>query len=55
MDKHNILAKELTLALLYLTSFNEKYGNEVHTRSWKGYSFDILDELVDEEYIYGSK
>ncbi|MGB2782454.1 MAG: DUF6429 family protein [Atribacterota bacterium] len=24
-------------------------------RSWKGYAFEVLDELNEEGYIYGSK
>lgn len=48
--------KELTLLLLYLTSWEESAGlSEKVKRSWKGYPFEILDELNDEELIYGSK
>lgn len=47
--------KELTL-LLYLTSWKEMEIAELDIiRSWKGYSFDILNELTDEDYIRGSK
>ncbi len=46
--------KELTLLLLYLTSWEEDVGlSKVH-RSWKGYPFDVLDELTEEGYISGS-
>lgn len=55
MEKYEQLAKELTLALLYLTSFDEKIYGEKLTRSWKGYAFDVLDKLYDENYIFGSK
>lgn len=43
--------KELTLLLLYLSSWIEKepYG-EFH-RAWKGYDFDILNLLEDENLI----
>lgn len=46
--------KELTLLLLYLNSWIEKepYG-EFH-RAWKGYDFDILNLLEDENLIGGS-
>ncbi len=46
--------KELTLVLLYLNSWIEKepYG-EFH-RAWKGYDFDILNLLEDENLISGS-
>lgn len=46
--------KELTLLLLYLNSWIEKepYG-EFH-RAWKGYDFDILNLLEDENLIGGN-
>ena len=46
--------KELTLMLLFLTSWTEKDLHEVQ-RSWKGYDFDILNELADEGFISDSK
>jgi hypothetical protein len=46
--------KELTMMLLYLTSWREKDFYECQ-RSWKGYDFDILDELADEGLISDSK
>ncbi len=55
MDNIREKVKELTLALLYLTSWEEKEYGESHQRSWKGYPFEILDELNDEGLIYGSK
>ena len=47
--------KELTLLLLYLTSWKEKdsFGDE-YMRAWKGYDFDILNKLQDEKLIGGS-
>lgn len=47
--------KELTLLLLYLTSWKEKdpFGDE-YMRAWKGYDFDVLNELQDEHFIGGS-
>ena len=47
-------AKELTLMLLYLTSWTEK-GFGSYERSWKGYDFDIINELAEEGYISDSK
>lgn len=45
--------KELTLMLLHLTSWEEKeFGMQYH-RSWKGYDFDILNEIADEDLIRG--
>ncbi|MUV37985.1 hypothetical protein JNUCC1_01793 [Lentibacillus sp. JNUCC-1] len=46
---------ELTLLLLYLTSFTEDYGLGQAHRSWKGYPFESLDELNEDQYITGSK
>jgi len=46
--------KELTLMLLYLTSWTETDFAEVQ-RSWKGYNFDILNELADDGLISDSK
>ena len=47
--------KELTLLLLYLTSWKEKdvFGDEC-MRAWKGYDFDILNSLEEESLIGGS-
>jgi len=46
--------KELTLLLAYLTSWNEKDRllKQEFKKSWKGYDFDILNKLNEEEYIY---
>jgi len=47
--------KELTLLLIYLTSWQEEdFSIKIH-RSWKGYPFEIINELQDEGYISGSK
>jgi len=46
--------KELTLMLLYLTSWTEKAPYD-YQRSWKGYDFDILNALADEGLISDSK
>ncbi|GGB40035.1 transposase [Virgibacillus dakarensis] len=47
--------KDLTLLLLYLTSWKEDDIPKEMRRSWKGYPFEILDELTDEDFIRGSK
>jgi len=52
-DKDNI--KDLTIMLLYLTSWEEKELGDNCRRSWKGYDFDIIDELSDEGLISGSR
>ncbi len=46
--------KELTLLLLYLTSWIEKEPYGEYQRAWKGYDFDILNTLEDERLIGGS-
>jgi len=52
MDK---AIKELTLLLIYLTSWQEEAGSVKAQRSWKGYTFEILDELREEGYLTGRK
>ncbi len=46
--------KEITLLLAYLTSWDEKDRllQQKFKKSWKGYDFDILNKLNEEEYIY---
>ncbi|KQL50521.1 transposase [Heyndrickxia shackletonii] len=46
--------KELTLLLLYLTSWKENDLPGEMRRSWKGYPFEVLNELTDEDMIRGS-
>lgn len=46
--------KDLNLLLLYLTGWEEdsrKEPGEKIIRSWKGYSFEILNSLEDENMI----
>jgi Mn-dependent DtxR family transcriptional regulator len=52
MDK---TIKELSLLLIYLTSWQEDVGLTKVQRSWKGYPFEVLDELNEEGYIEGNK
>ena len=55
-NKHETI-KDLTLMLLYLTSWKDKelqdLREDVRT-AWKGYDFDVLNELTDENLINGS-
>lgn len=46
--------KELTLILLYLTSWEEKDFGIQYRRTWKGYDFDILNKLTEEDLVRGS-
>ena len=50
---HAQTVKELTIMLLYLTSWTEKEPYS-YQRSWKGYDFDILNELADDGAINDS-
>lgn len=56
--------EELTLLLMYLTSWEEKGfivdENGIPKESrvkicWKGYSFDVINKLTDNDYLYYSK
>ncbi len=55
MEKEiNQQIKELTLLLLWLTSWEEDSFNNKIRRSWKGYDFDVLNKLSEEGLIDGS-
>lgn len=43
--------KEMTLMLLYLTSWEENESIAKCRRSWKGYDFDVLNELAEDNFI----
>jgi hypothetical protein len=44
--------KELTMLLMYLTRFHERDRFiETSDMAWKGYDFDIINKLDDEDYI----
>ena len=51
MENINDKIKELTLMLLYLSSWEENEMGMKYRRSWKGYDFDVLNELAEEELI----
>lgn len=46
--------EELSLLLLYLTSWKEGELPENMRRSWKGYPFDALNQLKEQDYLRGS-
>ncbi len=48
MDIDNNKVDEITLALLYLTTFKDKTG----LRAWKSHSWDVLDRLHESGYIH---
>jgi hypothetical protein len=43
MDDPRAAIEELTLMLMYLTSWEERHGEL--RRCWKGYDFEVLDKL----------
>lgn len=45
---------DLTLMLLYLTSWTENDQVSTDRRSWKGYDFASLNKLTDKEFLYAS-
>jgi hypothetical protein len=45
IDKEKV--DEITLALLYLTTFKDKHG----LRAWKSHDWDVLDRLHERGYI----
>jgi Domain of unknown function (DUF6429) len=48
MEIDNKKVDEITLALLYLTTFKDKNG----PRAWKSHSWDVLDRLHESGYIH---
>lgn len=46
--------EELTLALLYLTRFDDEYRPHVQI-SWKGYDFDSLEKLEEKNLLVQSR
>ncbi len=47
MEIDNEKVDEFTLALLYLTTFNDKHG----LRAWKSHDWGVLDRLHESGYI----
>ncbi|MCD8294863.1 MAG: DUF6429 family protein [Clostridia bacterium] len=45
--------RELTLALIYLTRFTEEksFWDAKEFRAWKGYDFDVMNKLEDDDLI----
>lgn len=54
MDRKQI--KDLTLALMYETAWEEDdvFGEKM-LRTWKGYPFELIDELAEEGLINQSR
>jgi hypothetical protein len=53
MEKRDEVVQDLTLALMFLTSWAERPGEL--RRCWKGYDFDVLDALAEEGLILSSR
>ena len=49
--------KELTLLLMYLNRFTDEkdFKTAKNFYAWKGYNFDIINELDDEDIIHQGK
>ena len=49
--------KELTLLLMYLNRFTEEkdFKTAKNFYAWKGYNFDIINKLDDEDFISQGK
>ena len=54
MDKADQIS-DLTLLLIYFTSWEEKESGVIARRAWKGYDFAILDKLEENGFITKSK
>ncbi|MDR0997283.1 MAG: DUF6429 family protein [Zoogloeaceae bacterium] len=49
------LIKDLTLVLLYLTSWEEKIEGDMRlVRSWKNYDWDAIDTLREANLLNGT-
>ena len=48
MEINKAKVDELTLALLYLTTFENKHGE---VRAWKSHDWGVLDRLHESGYI----
>lgn len=55
MEKTNAeqAMRELTMMLIYLSRFTdgEKFEEAKDFYSWKGYNFNVLNKLEDDDYI----
>jgi hypothetical protein len=51
MDYDQDKVDEMTLALMYLTSFSDQYD----TRAWKGIAWEVMNRLYEKGYISNPK
>lgn len=54
IDDRKELIRDLTLALMFLTSWEEKSASGSAHRCWKGFDWDAVDELRDMGLVEGS-
>ncbi|MCC7371857.1 MAG: transposase [Chloroflexi bacterium] len=53
MDRRDDITQDLTMALMFLTSWTERPGEL--RRCWKGYDFDDVNALSEQGLITGSR
>jgi hypothetical protein len=53
MDDRVAVIRDLTLVLMFLTSWEERPGDL--PRCWKGYDFDVLNALADRGLTMDSR
>ncbi len=51
MEYNKNKVDEMTLALMWLTTFSEKIAGELYFRSWKGYDWNAMDRLYEKGLI----
>ncbi len=52
---NNEKLKDLILTVVYETAFKERILNEEILTSWKGYPFEVLNDLESENLIYQTR
>ena len=50
-ERYEKAIEDLTLALMYLTRFNDREGVPFHELSWRGYDHDTLNRLDEDDFI----
>lgn len=43
--------EELTMILIYLSDLQNRFANKDDKYAWKGYDFNVLNELDGKDYI----
>ena len=50
-ERYEKAIEDLTIALMYLTRFNDREGVPFHELSWRGYDHDTLNRLDEDDFI----